>query len=262
MKNELLHEKRQFENVRSLVEWAGDEWSERYAYSYRNSPLDKEPVKVTFHALRNDIRALSSEFISMGCAGKHCAIIGKMSYEWALTYFALLSIGAVIVPLDKEWKSDELADTVAKAEVAYLFCDEDIKDKAAAIEKSVELAEPVVYMCSKESIRNVRMLTAFGEMKFRNNPNAYFEAEIDPQGLAILVFTSGTTGKGKGVMLSQEAVISNVANGIPYIDYGIKTVGVLPPHHTYGSTIMFIGHMIIGSEVYISSGLKYITKEL
>jgi len=262
MKSELLHEKRQFENVRSLVEWAGDEWSERYAYSYRNSPLDKTPIKVTFHALRNEIRALSSELLAMGCAGQHCAVVGKASYEWVLMYYSLLSIGAVIVPLDKEWKADDLADTVAKADVTYLFCDEDIKDKAEAIEKNVELRAPTVYMCSKESVRNVKMLAAFGEMKFRNNPNAYFEAEIDPYGMSLLVFTSGTTGKGKGVMLSQDAIISDVANGIPYIDYGIKTVGVLPPHHTYGSTVMYIGHMIIGTEIYISSGLKYVAKEL
>ena len=262
MKNELLHEKRDFVNMRNLVEWAGDEWSERYAYSYRNSPLDKTPVKVTFHSLRNDIRALSSELLSMGCKGQHCAVIGKTSYEWVLMYFSLLSIGAILVPLDKDWSAEDLADTTAKADVTYLFCDEDIKAKAEAIEKAVELKSPTVYMCAKDHERNVKTLTALGEMKFKKDPDAYFNAEIDSYALSILVFTSGTTGKGKGVMLSQDAVISDIADGIPYIDYGRKTVGVLPPHHTYGSTIMFAGHMIIGSEVYISSGLKYITKEL
>ena len=63
-------------------------------------------------------------------------------------------------------------------------------------------------------------------------------------------------------MLSQNAVISNISVAIPYIDYSNKTVAVLPPHHTYGSTILFVGHTIIGAEVYISAGLRYITKEL
>ncbi|MBQ2716813.1 MAG: AMP-binding protein, partial [Clostridia bacterium] len=71
-----------------------------------------------------------------------------------------------------------------------------------------------------------------------------------------------TTGKGKGVMLSQKAVPEDMTNIIPYIDFGTKTVGVLPPHHTYGSSVMLVGHAIIGCEVFISGGLRYITKEL
>ena len=80
--------------------------------------------------------------------------------------------------------------------------------------------------------------------------------------MSLLVFTSGTTGKGKGVMLSQNAILADMTAAIPYIDFAEKTVGVLPPHHTYGSTIMFIGHVMIGCEVYISSGLRYVQREL
>jgi long-chain acyl-CoA synthetase len=101
-----------------------------------------------------------------------------------------------------------------------------------------------------------------GKPKFDENPDPYYLAEIDPEALALLVFTSGTTGKGKGVMLSQNAVLEDMTNIIPYIDFGNKTVGVLPPHHTYGSSVMLVGHAIIGCEIFISGGLRYITKEL
>ena len=76
------------------------------------------------------------------------------------------------------------------------------------------------------------------------------------------MFTSGTTGKGKGVMLNQTAIVRDMSEIIPYIDFADKTVGVLPPHHTYGSTVMFIGHVMIGCEIYISSGIRYVQKEL
>ena len=76
------------------------------------------------------------------------------------------------------------------------------------------------------------------------------------------MFTSGTTGKGKGVMLSQKAILEDVCAVIPYIDFGRKTVSVLPLHHTFGSSVMLMGHAIIGCEVYMSSGLRYIQKEL
>jgi len=262
MKNEILHKKIEFKDVRELIEWAGETWGNRCAYSFKPIPSGKEVTKITFHQLRNDVRALSCQLIAMGCAGKHCAVIGKLSYEWALMYFATLSIGAVLVPLDRDWLADDLADTVEKADVSFLFCDEDIADKAAIIADKVSFSAEPVFMQAKENERNVNTLTALGQMKFRNNPAAYFEAEVDPNALALLVFTSGTTGKGKGVMLTENAILSDVASILPYIDYSDKTVAVLPPHHTYGSSITFIGHAMIGAEVYISAGLRYITREL
>ena len=112
MKNEILHEKKEFANVRELVEWASVTYRDQYAYSYRVKPHDQEIKQVTFRQLRNDIRALASEMLAMGCAGKNCVIIGKFSYDWVLTYFATLTIGAVLVPLDREWLPTDLADTV------------------------------------------------------------------------------------------------------------------------------------------------------
>ncbi len=259
---EMLHQRLSFETVRQLIEWAGNEHADKIAYSYRQSPLDRDIIKITFHQFRNEVRALASEMLSMGCAGKHCAVIGKLSYDWAVIYFAALSIGAVLVPLDRDWHAPELAETAKKARVEFLFIDEDISDKATVIaEKTDLLAEPV-FMLAKNSQRNVRMLIAAGSMKFHKDSKGYFGAPIDTKAMSLLVFTSGTTGKGKGVMLSQEAILTDITSAIPYIDYTDKTIGVLPPHHTYGSTIMFAAHALIGAEVYVSSGLRYITAEL
>ncbi len=262
MKNQILHEKLEFSTMRDLVEWAGEEHADKCAYSYRQSPASKDITKVSFNQLRQNVRDLASELISMGCAGKHCVVIGKLSYEWALLYFATLSIGAVLVPLDKDWHAEDLSDTVKKSNASFLFCDEDIADKAEIIVKESSLEAEPVYMLAKENERNIRTLLALGHMKYAKDPSAYSNAEIDTEALALMVFTSGTTGKGKGVMLSQKAILSDITSVIPYIDFGSKTIGVLPPHHTYGSTVMFAGHTIIGAEVYISSGLRYITKEL
>ena len=63
-------------------------------------------------------------------------------------------------------------------------------------------------------------------------------------------------------MLCTDALIRDMAGIIPYIDFGEKTVSVLPPHHTYCSTVMILAHVMIGTEVYISDGIKYVLKEL
>ena len=261
MKNEVLHEKHEFANVRELIEWAAEQYGEKYAYSFRRDPR-AEVTKVSFNQLRDDVRALASELVAMGCAGKHCVLIGKFSYEWALTYFAMLSIGGILVPLDRDWQATDLADTVKKADASFLFCDEDQSEKVMTIVENVDFCAEPVYLLAKTNERSLASLLEAGREKFKTNPDAYFGAEIDPMKLALLVFTSGTTGKGKGVMLSQNAFLSDLSAVIPYIDFADKTVGVLPPHHTFGSSVMLIGHTMIGCEVYISAGLRYIQKEL
>lgn len=262
MKKEIIRGKMEFTNVRHLIEWAGEKNGDRYAYSYRQNPHHSEVTHVTFCQVRDDVRALATELLTMGCAGKHCILIGKMSYEWALMYFAVLSIGGVLVPLDRDWLPEDLADTVKHADADFLFCDEDIADKAQYIAEQVSLRADPVYLCAKAEEHSLAARIEAGREKFAADSEPYFCAPIDPMKLSLLVFTSGTTGKGKGVMLNQNAILSDMYDVIPYIDFGQKTVGVLPPHHTYGSTIMLIGHTMIACEVYISSGIRYVQKEL
>ena len=263
MKNQILHEKKYFANVRELVEWAGEEHDDKIAYSYRPNPHRADTAYRSFRRLRNDVRALASSLIAMGCHGKHCALIGKFSYEWVLTYLSVLSIGGVLVPLDRDWGAEDLADTVAKADAEFLFMDEDIAEKAKTIEAGVTLLSPTVYLQTKEERKDTLLsLVEDGRSRFAIHPDRYFSARIAPDALSLLVFTSGTTGKGKGVMLTQKNVLSDLCDVIPYMDFGKKTVGVLPPHHTYGSSVMIIGHAIIGAEVYISAGIRYVAKEL
>lgn len=259
MKKYQLHEKQEFENVRQLVERAAEMYSDAIAYSYRKNPHDKEIIKKSFINLRDDVRAMGSELISRGLVGKRCVVIGKSSYEWVKMYFSLLSIGATIVPLDRDWLAQDLADTVQRAEAQFLFVDGDLKEKSAVISEKCSISE-VFYMSGDEG-ETTEALTELGRAKFDTDPDAYFNNPINADEMSLLVFTSGTTGKGKGVMLSQNAVLSDMSDVIPYVDFGKNTVGVLPPHHTYGSSVMFIGHMMIGTEIYISAGLKYVVKE-
>ena len=261
MNKDMIHEPRYFDNVRALVEWGAEYYGNDTVYSFRPTPR-ADVVKKSFVEFRDDVRALASELLSMGCAGRHCVVIGKLSYEWATLYYATLSIGGVLIPLDRDWQAEDLAATVERAEAKFLFCDADIKEKAAVIEGKISFATPTVYLGGSEADNSIAALIEKGRAKFAADPNAYFNAPIDPHIMSLLVFTSGTTGKGKGVMLSQNAILSDLSAVIPYMDFGKKTVGVLPPHHTFGSSVMLIGHMMIGSEIYISGGLRYVAKEL
>ena len=262
MKNHILHEKHEFKNMRELIEWAALEYAGKNAYSYRPDLRKPDVTRLTFETFRDDVRALTSKLIKMGCAGKHCVVIGKLSYEWALLYFSILAADGVIVPLDKDWHKEEIAKTAKKADASFVFCDDEVSEKAEAIASSVNLEFPPIFMYGRCSEKGLDSMLKEGREIFKENSDLYFSHKIDAYKMSLLVFTSGTTGEGKGVMLSQNAVLTDISNVAPYLDYSDKTVGVLPPHHTYGSSVMFAAHILIGSEVYISAGLRYIQKEL
>lgn len=262
MNNHMLHEKVELKDYKELIEWAAVEHCGKNAYSFKKDLHKSEVTRITFEELRDDVRGLTTKLIKMGCSGKHCAVIGKLSYEWAVLYFSVISAGGVLVPLDRDWHAEELAKTAKKADVSFLFIDEDIIDKAEIIEKENQFEAKPVIIAGKDSGVGVDTLIKEGREIFKSEPNVYFESTTDAQKLSLLVFTSGTTGEGKGVMLTQKAVLTDISNVAPYLDYSDKTVGVLPPHHTYGSSVIFAAHALIGAEVYISAGLRYIQKEL
>lgn len=261
MKNEQIREKHSHRDVKDALEWAASTYGEKIVYSFKASPTAKEVERVSFVAFRDEVRALTCEFLSMGIKGKHCVLIARSSYQWSLAYYATLIAGGVLVPLDREWRKEDLADTAEKADAAFLFIDEELSDKEASIRERCKLTGQTVHL-NGEGENSLLSLLEAGKKKFNDDPALYFENECDPNAMALLVFTSGTTGKGKGVMLSQKAIVTDIDEAAPFIDFTDKALNVLPPHHTYGSTIMTLGHVMIGCEVYFSDGLRYIQKEL
>ena len=254
-----IHEKKVYPNVREVIEDIGHLYGEKTAFSYRIKATDKVVQKKSYLELRDDVRALASQFVSMGVNGKHVALVGKLSYHWILVYYATFCAGGVLVPLDKEWLAKDLADTGAKAEVSFVFCDGDAIEKGRAICEAAGCGEPIAMEYGEGTVDE---LVEQGRVKFNENKDLYYGAKIDVDAMSLLVFTSGTTGKGKGVMLSQKNILSDIASPLQHIDFTFKSVGVLPPHHTFGSTVNILGHNCIGCEVYISSGIRYVQREL
>jgi len=260
MKVKALRPKREYGSIREMVEDIGERFNGRHAYRYRVNPHDKEAVVVNYEELRDHIRALASELLARGLGGKKIAVIGKHSYQWILCYYSIMSIGSVLVPLDRDWSAEDLTETVKSGECDFIICDNDIAEKGCAIANALALPTPIRMLTDGEGTLSEWL--ALGKEKFAADSAPYFNAEIDPDALALLVFTSGTTGKGKGVMLSQRNFMSDLADIIPFIDFSTKCMNVLPPHHTYGSSVSIYGQNSIGCDVYISSGVKYILKEL
>ncbi len=260
MKTKALHEKREYINAREMIEDIGERYSGMPAYRYRNKPHDKEAVVVNYDVLRDHVRGFATEIIARGYQGKKIAVIGKHSYPWIVTYYAVLATGSVLVPLDRDWSAEDLAETAKTGECDFIMCDSDIAQKGQYIAEQLGLPAPLCL--DGEGEDSLSAWRESGAASFAEDSSAYYSAEIDPDALGLLVFTSGTTGKGKGVMLSQHNFMSDLADVIPFIDFSTKCMNVLPPHHTYGSSVSIFGQNSIGCDIYISSGVKYILKEI
>ena len=263
-KNYPLYETTVFEDFRIMTENVAKKYPDRIAISYKNNPHDKETVDVTYVQARDHIRDMGTELISMGCRDKHVALVGESSYEWVCSYFTLMAIGSVVVPIDRELPVDEMAGILSAAECEFVLYSaaienkiESVRDKVTCLKTFICIGEPKMGDAVKLSD-----IAARGAERYASGDNSYYDYKIDPGRLATIVFTSGTTGKGKGVMLSQKNIVSDMTQGMYNFAITPKTMNVLPPHHTFGSTVNFVGHYSQGSSIYISSGLKYIADEM
>ena len=247
-------------NFRDMVKQTTEKFSDDIVFSYRNRHSDPAPTCVTYAELASHIKAIGTQALAEGFGKAHIAVIGKLSYNWISVYFSVLSIGAVLVPLDRDWTEEDLGSTLSKAECTVLFCDDDIREKGEKAAASSGIAN-IIFLGGKEG-QTLESFRKKGEALVAGGDNSFDTAEIDPHALAELVFTSGTTGKGKGVMLSQKALLSNLHGAFSILKISKKTISVLPPHHTYGSTISLLSGYCNGTNAYISSGLRFFLSEL
>ena len=263
-KNYPLYETTMFENLRVMTENVAERFPDRNAITYKVKPTSKEMLHYTYSEGRDYIRSIATEFISMGMRDTNVAIIGEASPEWVFSYFALMSIGAVTVPIDKELPVEDMASILNTAACPFVVYSSVISEKIGQIKELVPSLHTFVEMgagCEEFAV-NLNTVRDLGAKKYAEGDNSYYDYEIDPKRLASIVFTSGTTGKGKGVMLTTENICMDMQQGMYNFNITERTMCVLPPHHTFGSTVNFVGHYAQGCEIYISSGLKYIMNEL
>ena len=273
-KNYPIYKTTFIDDMRSLVEEAAQNFTDSIAISYKENYWDKEVRKVTFTQWRDDVRNLGTALISGGFREKTIAIVGENSYGWCCSFFGVMAIGSVTVPVDKELPAEDIdgiiTTTDCKAVIFGKASEARIKEIlrnggfrtvdtliSVALESSIETT-----VLNGRKLTSLAALQAEGERLYKDGDNSYYDYKIDVNKLASIVFTSGTTGKGKGVMLSQANIGLDMTLGMYNFDITRKTLHVLPPHHTFGSTVNYVGHLSQGCEVYISSGIKHVSDEI
>ena len=161
---------------------------------------------VTYKEAKADADALGTALINMGLKGKHIAIIGENSYRWAITYLAVTCGTGVVVPLDKELPAGELEQLVVHGEVECVICDKKFEPIFSDIKAGGKTnLSFVVNMDADEhgdKVLSYSKLIETGRRLLEEGNREFVDAVIERDAMNILLFTSGTTGVSKGVMLS------------------------------------------------------------
>ena len=256
-------------DFRSLLENSARDYGEKDYLVYKRGG---ELESLSFAGFEERVRALSEAFFALGIAGGSVAVVGETSPEWIITYLATIITGGVIVPLDKELSSDAISGFVKKvgcncvvyskkcagffenkaeySTVDYFVQFDPEKEPSAADQKP-----------EKGEVDFVEMLN-FGRRRVEEGSEKYESATVDMEKVCAILFTSGTTGSSKGVMLCQKNIIHaiNCAYRCTGFNEGDVVVSVLPIHHTYEMTCGILTPLYIGATVCVNDSLKYIVR--
>lgn len=194
---------------------------------------------ITYGEVQEHIRALATALLASGVSkADKVGLISENRSEWVITYLAVTAVGAVIVPYDILLKTEELASIIRASEARIIFTSAEYQEKVRnaagdAVKRLVFFDDvPGAPETFASLAQNGRRLMSAGD-------SAYARAEVAPDDLAALIFTSGTTGTPKGVMLSHRNLVEN-GDGVQMttpLGPGDNWIIVLPFHHTYPTSL-------------------------
>ena len=253
-------------DLRELINSSAALYGDRTAYLIKNVPGGSYVPK-SYRDLKNDIDAFGTALVEMGLKNKHIAVIGETRYEWVVADLAVINGVGVAVPLDKELPVSELANLAQRAHLSAVVFSAKVEKRLLEAVRDVEGIEYLISMDAEQStedILSMKELIEQGKQHIRKGIRAYLDAEIDPHAMSILLFTSGTTGLAKGVMLSSYNIVSNVMNMSKYVHVNADDISlsVLPIHHTYEFTCNQMTVLFQGGTLAICEGLKHVVKNM
>ena len=216
----------------------------------------KRECKRTYNQTWREISALGTFFWLNGLDGqKKIAIIGENCYEWILSFYTILTGGNISVPMDCKLPVEDLADQLIRCGCDALVYTP--KFQLAVDEfKATERMPEMQYFCTEDFPEYISK--GIGLLDKGNR--AFLDAEVKPEQLACIAYTSGTTGKSKGVMLTQKNIAVNCSSSCRILS-GKHIIGFLPLNHTYAWVIMLSGY-IVTEWGYLCDSLKDIQGDM
>lgn len=220
----------------------------------------KKETKVeakTYTQLREDSEHFASALAQLGEQGKHIAIVGATSYSWIVAYYGITGGGSVAVPLDANLPEKDLCELIDRADVTTLVYDE---TKAEVARRASEQCQGLRHLIAMQPETAVPDALSMWELTANAAP--YAGCEPKPEDLATIMFTSGTTGKSKGVMLTHRNLAENATAMDMGYEPGLVIMSVLPIHHAYCLSMDILKGTSIGAVICINDSLLRVAQNI
>jgi len=204
--------------------------------------IGEEPV--SYSGMIPVIRHLQEDFRRMGVhKGDRVALLGPNMPRWAVVYLAVVSMGAVVVPIMPEFTPGEIAQVLDHSESNVLIASQKQLDRLIANELSLPEHRLLLEEVDTTPVR---------EGKKEPEGQALLPAEVEEDDLAAIIYTSGTTGNSKGVMLTHRNIVFDAIRGydIQPVSTDDRFLSILPLAHTYENTLGLILPILGGARVY------------
>lgn len=261
-KNYPLNEVKKVDSVKDLMRQATEEAGDKIAFMYKEG---KENIEVTYAKFQEDTISLGTAITELGLNDKHIACIGDNSYKWLTTYLTVLKSDGVFVPVDKELPIEDIINILKSSNSEILFYAEKYEKYVEQILREATNIKFLIGFSRKEESNNVLSYDRFiedGRKSFNAGNQKYLKLKSDPNSLKLLVYTSGTTGMAKGVMLTENNLISCVYYGLQVATVYSRCLSVLPYHHTYEGVAGILVALHHHSTICINDSLKNVLKNL
>ncbi len=248
-KNKNGYERWEFEDFRGLLAGIVERYADNTAFLWRCVEEPDGVSERTYRQFAEDVVALATFLCAKGLEGKTVAVTGKNCYGWAVSYMAVTCGCGTVLPLDKELRADELDALLADASASAILYTKEMEEKMGAVSDEAVLHLPLssldAYVSDGIALREA-------------GDTSYEDHIVDPYALGVLLYTSGTMGVAKGVMLSQNNISSDIVNVCAYMGFGEedRCLSHLPLHHTYECMADFLSMLYCGGSIAYNDGMR------
>ena len=262
-----LYEVREIRDFRDMLNQSAEQFANEPAFRIRKS--NGEYYDINYTEFHSQVWALGTALISLGMKNKKkIAVMGVNSYRWVLTYFASQIAGNVIVPIDKELMFDDINTILEVSETEMIFIDKKGLKKLEERKKEFPKKMKIVLMDEaddRDGYIGFDAIFEIGKKLVAENSkyyNEFLNVEINPDDCSVIIFTSGTSGLAKGVMLSQHnicfVVMSN--SSVADIHPGDVHLSILPIYHTFECSLDIVAPLYNGCCIAFNDSLLHLMR--
>ena len=236
--------------IGQLLKYAAERYGDKTAVKY---VCGSEIESVSYQTLYENSRAVKHYLNTLYADRCNVGIIGKTDYRFITSMNAVFMSGKALVPMSPDYDTEKLILLLKEADVEILFYDAFQENRLEEIKAALPQIHTYVNM-SDEALYEALFAAA--------DPAAPYTEDADPDDYAVILYTSGTTGKYKGVMLSSRAMISNVWFEEMSFEGENVTLNVLPMHHVFCLSCDYLKNVKDGVTICLNVDLRNIYRNL